>query len=489
MKKVSLALALCIITFIGAWGQTIIQNNKFWDGKYLYVAKVQKAGIVELEGMDINGTHSTLKLKKDAKRKGEYILQKGNGDAPYGCHWGSRVRYIRQSGMYFLAFYVEEHTIGQTLVLTPDNIVNCTNQQRRVENECDPMSIVSDWLMNQHYFLSISNNDLKYLANHLQAIKHRTVIEQTNLQLISYAIAMGVGEDGEDTCKEELEAQPLNPEMEKIITVSNEREFVTALGSNRTIRIADGTTIYLSNLLNEREFFEVPGRDWRSDYYEERGSSDELVVSSSRFDGRQLELTNMHNLTIKGGKNCHIIVAPRYACVLNFYDCTNIKVQNLTLGHTEEGYCEGCVIYAQGCEAINISDCDLYGCGTYGLEASQCHGLVMERTIIRDCSYGIMQLRGCQYFTFRNCDFYRCRDFGLIDADHACPFLRFEACRFAQNYGALFANRSEIILDGCEIYHIDNIGSGAELIKYEGKKTTWEEYDSPLSKRIIGPSK
>ena len=92
MKKVSLALALCIITFIGAWGQTIIQNNKFWDGKYLYVAKVQKAGIVELEGMDINGTHSTLKLKKDAKRKGEYILQKGNGDAPYGCHWGSRVR-------------------------------------------------------------------------------------------------------------------------------------------------------------------------------------------------------------------------------------------------------------------------------------------------------------------------------------------------------------------------------------------------------------
>ena len=351
------------------------------------------------------------------------------------------------------------------------------------------MSLVSSWLMNQHYLCSLTHNDLQVLANELRSIKPRTIIEQTNLQLISYAIAVGLSSGGDEPREDEFEAQSLNPEMDRIITVSNEREFISALGSNRTIQIKDGTTLYLTSLLDEKEFFEAPGRAWRSDYYEERSGSEELVVSCERFDGRQLELTNMHNLTIKGGKDCHIIVAPRYACVLNFYGCTNIKVQNLTLGHTEEGYCEGSVIYMKSSEAVKISDCDLYGCGTYGIEASECHGLVMERSIIRDCSYGILWLRGCQYFTFRNCDFYRCRDFGLIETDHSCPFMRFENCRFAQNRGALFTNMSEITLSGCEIHHADDYGFGTENIKYAGSETTWSSDDKPLSKRIIGPSK
>ena len=113
----------------------------------------------------------------------------------------------------------------------------------------------------------------------------------------------------------------------------------------------------------------------------------------------------------------------------------------------------------------------------------------MERSIIRDCSYGIMSLMGCQYFTFRNCDFYRCRDFGLIETDHSCPFMRFETCRFAQNQGPLFTNRSEITLNGCEIHHTGDYGFGTENIKYEGTETTWSSDDKALSKRIIGPTK
>ena len=208
-----------------------------------------------------------------------------------------------------------------------------------------------------------------------------------------------------------------------------------------------------------------------------------------RFDGRQLDLVNVHNLTVKGGKGCSIIVAPRYACVHSLYGCSNIRLENLTLGHTEEGYCEGSVIYVEGSEATVIADCDLYGCRTYGVEGRNCHGLVTERSIIRDCSYGIVSLQACQYFTFRNCDIYRCREFGLIEADEECIGLRFDACRFAQNTGALFANRGIVTLDDCEIYHAGDAGSGAALIEYKGGKTRWSAEDKPLTKHLIGPSK
>ncbi len=485
MKRITLIIALCFATFMGASAQAIIQNNKFWDGEYLYTAHVQKkAGVVELRGMSLAGDQRTLTLKK-GKKSGEYTLQRDGDEPPYGCMWGSRVQYIRKGNTNFLGFYVEEHTIGQALVLTTENLVTCATRQQRAETVQDPISLASDMLFNQHYLFTVGPEIQQTISNYLQSLSKRNIVEQTNMQMLSYALSLGLGADGLEPG--EIAAQG-GSALDDIVSVSNEREFLEAIGSNRTIRIADGTTLFITNMLNDEAFFNKAGRAWRNDYYSERSGTQQLVVSCERFDGRQLEIVNVHNLVIKGGKNCHIIVSPRYANVLNFYSCSNIKIENLTLGHTDEGHCEGGVIYAEGCNDIRVSDCDLYGCGTYGVETHGVDNLLVERTIIRDCSYGIMTLLATQYCTFQDCDFLRCREYGLLETDDACRFVTLRNCRFAGNKGTIFSNASPITLVGCKIYHDDALGDGAHMVEFEGDDNAfYDEYIENPSPRNIGP--
>ena len=494
MKKVAILLLMSLTCVSVAIAQTILQGNKFWNGETLYVASIdKKTGNVKLRGADILGNTAQLTLKKVAKKQAEYILVKGDSEPPMGCSWGSRVQYIRQGGMNFLAFYDSDNAICETMVLTPDNIVNCTAQQTSINEEGDPMTLLSNWLMNQHYLYGLHPELLQGMANKLRSIQRKTLIEKTNQQLINFAIDVGFGlpdveEPVEDEGVENTETSSGEGD-ELFITVSNEREFLEALGSNRTLRIADGTTLYLTNLLNDEAFFTQQGRLWRNDYYDERSQSKQLIVSCSQFDGRQLDLINMHNLTLRGGRDSHIIVSPRYANVLSFYGCTNIRLENLTLGHTDEGYCQGGVVYAEDSENITIANCDLYGCGTYGVEASLVSNLQLERTVIRDCSYGIMELVHVLNVSFKNCDFVRCRQFDLVSIDDASTGVVFDNCRFAQNQGTLFGNRCNVTLRACEIHHAGDTGLDQAHVNYAGGTTQWFTDNDALPARTVGPTK
>ena len=277
---------------------------------------------------------------------------------------------------------------------------------------------------------------------------------------------------------------------QKEITVGTAQELIDALGSNRTVVIKDGAELNLSDILDNMQLFRRMGYLWTGDYYAERDGDKELKVSCERFDGRQFELVNVRNLTIRGGKNCKLIVRPRYANVLNFYKCRNIRLERLTLGHTEEGYCEGGVIYAENSENISIANCDLYGCGTYGLEINHVNKLAMERTVIRDCSYGIMQILNSSDCTFTDCDFVRCRQFDLVGVRNSQD-TRFVRCRFAQNKGELFNLGSAIRVESCEIHHPKGYALGeveGSNFGYGDQNTTWFRDDEPLQERTIGPA-
>jgi hypothetical protein len=82
-------------------------------------------------------------------------------------------------------------------------------------------------------------------------------------------------------------------------------------------------------------------------------------------------------------------------------------------------------------------------------------GVTMTRTIIRDCSYGIMQLFGCSDAIFSECSFYRNREYSLVTVDAGCRNILFEACRFFENRGLLFDLQSRIQLKSCGIVHND----------------------------------
>jgi hypothetical protein len=130
------------------------------------------------------------------------------------------------------------------------------------------------------------------------------------------------------------------------------------------------------------------------------------------------------------------------------------QVENLTIGHTEYGYCDGGVIGFEGGRNNIISDCDLYGCGTFGIVGRSLGNAWVKRTKIHHCTYGIMDLYDCWNLTFEDCDFFSNKENPLISNGSSLN-TTFRGCRIYDNWaeGELFSTNEPIRLFGCEIHH------------------------------------
>ena len=169
---------------------------------------------------------------------------------------------------------------------------------------------------------------------------------------------------------------------QETVTVTTVDEFLAALGSNREI-IIDAPMLDLSTATGYKDMTGGENYDW-----------------SDPYDGPQLNIRNLDNLTIRGkdGKGANVISAvPRYAQVLCFEGCTNLTVKDLTLGHTKEpGYCVGGVLDLQRCTNVTVENTGLFGCGTIGIQGYQCVNMALSGNEIYECSYGGISLNQCQ---------------------------------------------------------------------------------------------
>jgi len=229
------------------------------------------------------------------------------------------------------------------------------------------------------------------------------------------------------------------------ISVSNARQFLGALGSDRIIEIKPG--IYnLSEL--------VPF------YYD--GS--EIQVSYEVYwkyigDGYELVLDGINNLTIRGagasGSNTtEIVVEPRYAYVLNFIESSNIVIENLKAGHTEGGYCSGGVFNFYNSSHISITGTYMYGSGAEGLTLTNVFDMNVTNSRIYECTYSIMTVANSRNIFFERCLFRDNQEFDLINV-YNTENLSFEDCEFRNNRGlGMFA-----VQDG-EVFVRNSIFSG-----------------------------
>lgn len=161
------------------------------------------------------------------------------------------------------------------------------------------------------------------------------------------------------------------------ITVKNADEFLAALGPDREI-VIDCPVLDLSTAKNY-------GMDGGDCYRWE-----------DPFDGPQLTIFDVENLTIRGkdGKDANVVSAvPRYAQVLAFDGCTNLTIRDLTAGHTKEpGYCIGGVLQFRNCGSVTVENTGLFGCGTIGVDAQSCRNILIRNNDIYECSYGGISL-------------------------------------------------------------------------------------------------
>lgn len=159
------------------------------------------------------------------------------------------------------------------------------------------------------------------------------------------------------------------------VVVSDVDEFLEAIGPDTIIVMEPG--VY--DLSTASSY----GQQNISDYYR----WDQVK------DGYGLTIRDVDNLHIQGGE---LVTQSRYAPVLEFVNCTDSSVMALTAGHTDgvEG-CRGAVFQLTAVDHFIINNCDLYGCGTYGVVADQSQNITVSFSTIRDCSQGAAQFLGC----------------------------------------------------------------------------------------------
>lgn len=477
------------LSLLTSYAQNIKDGSRWWDGERLYTAYVDDAGNVRMEGESMEMGGDQFLLKKVQQTEGRYLLASGNAQGWLFIRGevGWRVDYVRQEGMNFLAVRKPNGDCCYTLTLTPDNLKNCVAQEK-IADERDVSWMLQNFLMNTHYLGRFSKPQLRLMRNEILArhgwkfqskdLKDHfgsqpwyqpvadnssiklSIIEMTNIQLLKSEEA--VSDENRVRYENATPAAKMVGAVDGIITVTTEEQLINALGNDRTIQVGEDVHLNLSRILEqEHQFSGIPGRAWVT--IAERGGDSPVIVSEYANDGHQLTLKNFSNLVICGKKNSSIEVDPRYSFCLNFIDCENCKVENLTIGHTEGGYCDGGVIGVTGGHHIDISNCDLYGCGTYGIVARETNTLTVRRSNIHDCTYGIMELYSSFAVTFEDCDFFSNREYELI-TNRGCQNTSFSRCRFFANWAdaPLFTSDEDITLYSCEIYH-PIIGARARL--------------------------
>lgn len=185
-----------------------------------------------------------------------------------------------------------------------------------------------------------------------------------------------------------------------VVKVSNETEFLNAIKSDIVIELSAGkyniSKLDISKIRNKNVEFHSLGKN---EY--------EVIIK------------DVKNLSIIGNNksNTFILSDPRYANVLKFENVENLALINLTMGHADkEGYCSGGVLYFNQGENIYLSKLDLYGSGTYGIEAMGSNYIDVKNTKIHDCTYGGINLSGNVYgFTFADSEITNSKEFNAID--------------------------------------------------------------------------
>ena len=188
------------------------------------------------------------------------------------------------------------------------------------------------------------------------------------------------------------------------ITVTTTDEFLSAIGSDRTI-ILDGTSFDLTKAKN----------------YGWKGT--EFYSWAETPDGPELVIRDVKNLTITAKKidpaATTFEALPRCADVLSFVNCENITVDGFTAGHKKDyGGCSGGVLDFDKCKNIKVQNMRLYGCGTLGIETYCCNDIDIINTEIYECSNGAAYFRQTIGINFKDCnihdvpspalDFYEC---------------------------------------------------------------------------------
>ena len=228
----------------------------------------------------------------------------------------------------------------------------------------------------------------------------------------------------------------------EFISVNTAEALIEAIQPGAKIVIEPGY-YNLSDYMNE--VWEQGGEDWNARH--------EYVEILECFEGVELSIKKVNNLEIRGRSAediTELVIEPRHGTVMNFGTCSDVKLSNLTMGHTETGYCSGNVVNLYACENIELRDMDLYGCGEVGIECGDGTGDVfVYNSVIHDCSTGPFYIySGVGKFEFYDCILENSNGGGYYDGAGRSS-LSFYRCSFGEEESNVWAFQDNIYTEDC----------------------------------------
>jgi len=244
-----------------------------------------------------------------------------------------------------------------------------------------------------------------------------------------------------------------------IIIVDNVRDFVKAIKPNTRIQLKNKK--YDLNHLEDVDFAE------------------------NQYVDNWNQISNIENLVIEGlgDTPVELYTSDGYSTVLIFNDCANIALKNLNIGHIIpiESTCSGNVIELNNCEDVLIDQCELYGCGTRGLNLYNVHGMKFANSVIYECSMEIMTLMKSSNIVFENSTF---RDNnGSVVVELNCENIKFNQCSFSAesniptfSYGEWF-DPKYVTLRGIQFrYNDSTVATYHEVLEPEKNVVVTDSY-------------
>ncbi len=154
----------------------------------------------------------------------------------------------------------------------------------------------------------------------------------------------------------------------------------------------------------------------------------QYVFSREVFDGEEIVIRGIENVSISGAGEPEISVSPRYATTLSFENSSGIEITGLSIGHRPEiGECRGAVLRFSDCAAIHVKDCRLFGCGTYGFELAECDIVSIVDCEVFECSYGFFTCENVKNLSLSNVEFYDSICFDIIYTKNSS--VKFDQCK------------------------------------------------------------
>ena len=241
------------------------------------------------------------------------------------------------------------------------------------------------------------------------------------------------------------------------LSVRTVDELLRSLGPQRTI-LLDGALFDLSQAAN----------------YGSKGG--EYYYWVQTYDGPKLVIHDVDGLTLRAAaeapEDTAISAVPRYADVLSFSNCSDLRLEGFTAGHTvEPGSCSGGVLLFENCAGVTVERCRLYGCGILGLQGSNCRDVAVTDCEIYECSQGAVSFYRTEGLVFTGCDVH----------DVPSPALTLRECSGMRWNGAdLLGERLDLDENGVPV---EASALLAEIARQESLHRTWngQEQSSPDS--------